>query len=242
MPGFFMVCAARSRHACLPRPYPTPDKLRPLLPGAVLRTACAIDDEGDTLDGDFCARMTAAHACIDFWKVLIRLAPIVAGRPSKMRCAPFERSARIFEKQTMIVLKEILPDRRVQLSCDGCTFIFQRLRPGALLVTINGFDAGQFGTGVLDEFRLELSRYSPLELFIDAQNALGVAVDVSQEWTRFFSTHRQQLKRVSVLVGSKMMQLTVAISQHLSQTGNLIQIYSDPEVFRENMARASGRT
>jgi hypothetical protein len=51
------------------------------------------------------------------------------------------------------------------------------------------------------------------------------------ERPRFFSTHRQDLSRVHVLVGSKVVYLTIAIAQHLSRTGNLIQIYSDPETF-----------
>ncbi len=37
------------------------------------------------------------------------------------------------------------------------------------------------------------------------------------KWTRFFSTSRAQLKRVSVLTGSKLINLTVAIAQHLSR-------------------------
>ena len=35
------------------------------------------------------------------------------------------------------------------------------------------------------------------------------------------------IKRVSFLVGSKVVGLTVAIAHHLSRTGNLVQIYSD---------------
>ena len=61
---------------------------------------------------------------------------------------------------------------------------------------------------------------------------------MSQDWTRFFATNRENLKRVSVLVGSKVVNLTVEIAQHLSRTGNLIQIYSDPEMFDARVAEA----
>ena len=71
-----------------------------------------------------------------------------------------------------------------------------------------------------------------------AAMALGAAVRVSEEWTRFFSVNREQLRRVSVLVGSKVVGLTVAIAQHLSRTGNLIQIYSDPATFGARVAAA----
>jgi hypothetical protein len=136
--------------------------------------------------------------------------------------------------------RQALPDGRLQMSAGKGEFVFERLRPGALLVTIAGQDLGQFGTATLDEIRLELLRHRPLELFVDAAAAQVVSVDVSRAWTQFFSLNREQLKRVSVLVGSKAIELTVAIAQHLSQTGNLIQIYTDAELFVARLQAARG--
>jgi hypothetical protein len=136
--------------------------------------------------------------------------------------------------------RQVLADGRWELSAGKATFVFERLRPGALLLTISGIDSGQFGTATLDEVRLEMLRHRPVELFVDAKSAVAVSVQVSKEWTHFFSLNREHLKRVSVLVGSKAIELTIAIAQHLSQTGNLIQIYSDPDLFftRVSAARA----
>jgi hypothetical protein len=67
------------------------------------------------------------------------------------------------------------------------------------------------------------------------------AVSVSQEWTRFFALNQKDFRRVSVLVGSKAVELTIAIAQHLSQTGKLIQIYSDPELYEARKAAAVAR-
>jgi hypothetical protein len=131
--------------------------------------------------------------------------------------------------------REILPGGAVRIAAGGCTFIYTRPRPGALRVDITGHDKGQFGTGTLDEIATALQRERPLELFVDARNAVGAAVSVSDEWTRFFATNRADLHRVHVLAGSKIVQLTVAIAQHLSRTGNLIQIYSDPEIFESGL-------
>jgi hypothetical protein len=137
-----------------------------------------------------------------------------------------------------MIEKTSLPDGRLQLAAGGCTFVYERLRQGALLVTIAGMDKGQFGTAALDEIRLELLRHRPIELFIDAGAATAVSVEVSKEWTHFFSLNREHLKRVSVLVGSKAIELTVAISQHLSRTGNLLQIYTDRELFDARVGAA----
>ncbi len=137
------------------------------------------------------------------------------------------------------VTRAVSETGELHLSADACTFAYRRLRPGALLVTITGHDVGQFGTSTLDEIRLELLRNRPLELFVDAREALGPAVSVSREWTQFFALNRDQLRRVNVLVGSKVVELTIAIAQHLSRTGHLMQIYSDPETFNGLVAAAS---
>lgn len=134
-----------------------------------------------------------------------------------------------------------MPDGRLRLSAGRAAFVYARLRPGALLITISGIDAGQFGTATLDEVRLEMLRHRPVELFVDAEAAVAVTVEVSKEWTHFFALNREHLKRVSVLVGTKAIELTVAIAQHLSQTGNLIQIYSDRELFEARLAAARQR-
>jgi hypothetical protein len=131
-------------------------------------------------------------------------------------------------------------DGSVCLSAGQCRFVYRRPKPGVIEVAISGIDDGQFGTSTLDELRLALMRENPLEIFIDARDALAPSVSVSEDWTKFFSEHRSQLKRVSVLVSSKVVELTIAIAQHLSRTGQLIQIYSDPESFDQQRRRASG--
>ena len=136
-----------------------------------------------------------------------------------------------------VVKRESLPDGSggLRLSAGDCSFVFERPRAGVLLVTITGHDKGQFGTETLDEIRAEIGRERSIKLFVDASGATGAATSVSDAWTRFFSLNREHLSRVYILVGSKMVHLTVAISQHFSQTGNLIQIYSDPEQFSKKL-------
>ena len=42
--------------------------------------------------------------------------------------------------------RETLPDGRIKLTAGECSFVYARLKPGVLLVTIAGYDTGQFGT------------------------------------------------------------------------------------------------
>jgi hypothetical protein len=138
------------------------------------------------------------------------------------------------------VTRELLPGGLVRLSSEQATFHFARRQPGRFLVTISGMDKGQFGSAALDEITAALDREGSLELFIDARNAVGAAVSVSDEWTRFFSTQRTRFRRVHVLTGSKAVTLTVNIAQHLSRTGDLIQVYSDPRVFDARLGPVGG--
>ncbi len=132
--------------------------------------------------------------------------------------------------------RALLPDGRLRLSSGVCSFVFRRFPSATLLVTISGNDRGELGTAPLDEIRLELLRSKPLELFVDARAVTSASAAVSREWTAFFAEHRNDLKRVVMLGGSRVVNLTLAIAQHLSRTGNLIQIHSDPQVFEARLA------
>lgn len=137
------------------------------------------------------------------------------------------------------VSKQVSQDGSTTIGAPGALFTFRRLRPGALLVTFTGSDLGQFSYAALDEVQAEMRRWGELELFFDAEHTELISVEVSRAWTHFFAVHRGSLRRVSVLTGSKLVNLTVAIAQHLSQTGNLIQIYTDRSLFDELVAAAA---
>jgi len=136
------------------------------------------------------------------------------------------------------VRREELQDA-VRLSTKKCTFTFQRLGPFVLKITIAGRDTGQFGASVFNEIRFHLSGPKALELFVDASQAAGPASPVSDAWTRFLAREAPQLKRVSLLAVSKFVHLTVSVAKLFSRTGDLIQIYSDPQLFQSALDRAA---
>jgi hypothetical protein len=137
--------------------------------------------------------------------------------------------------------RDVLPDGSVRIAAGETTFLFARPTAGVLVVTITGYDKGQLGTAPLDEVGSVLRVAAPIELFIDARNAVGATVRVSEDWTRFLSRHRAELVRVHVLAGSKAVELTVAIARHLSRTDKLIQLYSDPTIFEAQLGAVCKR-
>ena len=139
---------------------------------------------------------------------------------------------------TLSVTREQADDGSIVLRAGRAAFHYRRHARGVLEIRIEGTDKGQFGTATLDEIALALLRERPLEIFVDARAASMPAVPVSREWARFFALNRKDLRRVSVLVTSRTVELTVAIAQHLSQTGKLIQIYTDAELFEARKSAA----
>jgi hypothetical protein len=137
--------------------------------------------------------------------------------------------------------RAVLPNGSIRMTADESAFEFTRPKPGVLVVAVHGYDKGQFGTAPFDEIGSALRVAAPLELFVDARNAIGVTVRVSQDWTSFLSRHRSDFRHVHVLASSRMVELTVAIARHLSRTGNLIQIYSDAAIFEGQLAAAARR-
>jgi hypothetical protein len=134
--------------------------------------------------------------------------------------------------------REILTDGSVRIASGDSAFEFSRPRTDVLVVAITGYDKGQCGTAPLAEIDSVLRLVGTLQLFVDARSAVGATVRVSEDWTKFISRRKDELDRVHVLAGSKMVELTVAIARHLSRTGNLIQIYSDPAIFEVQLALA----
>ena len=134
--------------------------------------------------------------------------------------------------ETTSLRREIAADGTVTLVAGRGTYRYRRPRSGVLDIVIEGLDDGQFGTAALDEIAMALLRERPLEIFVDTSAASMPAAAVSRQWGQFFALNRKDLKRVSVLVSSKGVELTIEIAQHLSHTGRLIQLYTDPEVFQ----------
>ncbi|MGZ3461581.1 MAG: hypothetical protein ACXU86_24080 [Archangium sp.] len=135
--------------------------------------------------------------------------------------------------------REVLEDGSVRLSSERCSFIYRRLRPGVVFLRIIGHDKGEFGTAPMDELREDLSRYAPVELFIEMDESTGANLPVQEAWTEWFSHNRSALKSVSMLTRSKYMHFTAEVVKLFSRTGELIRIYLDPQPFQEALERAA---
>ncbi len=121
------------------------------------------------------------------------------------------------------VRRETLDDGSIRLATEAVQVTLRRLRPGAMLVTYAGYDDGSLADVVLDELGAEAGRYRALEIFIDAENIDGVTTSVRETWTRWMQAHRDHTK-ITLLVASKFMHVTVNVAKHLSGFGKMITL------------------
>lgn len=128
--------------------------------------------------------------------------------------------------------REPLADGGLHLRSRRCSYVFSRPAKDALLITVTGNDSGEFGTSIIDEVQRAFHPDRSLALFLDFQFAVGAAPSVSEEWIRFLALHYRHLASIDVLVVSRVLELTVAVVQHFSRTGNLIRIHSDARSFQ----------
>jgi hypothetical protein len=133
--------------------------------------------------------------------------------------------------------REILKDGSICLRSAGCSFVYRRLRPGAVLVTITGDDKGEFGLAPLHELDAEITRSAPLSLYVDTRAARGAATSVSEDWTAWFASNQKNLRAVSILATSKLVHLIVSIAKHLSRTGEMIRIFTEEAAFEAAVGR-----
>lgn len=137
--------------------------------------------------------------------------------------------------------RETLPDGSTLLRSARCRFTMTRVRPGALLVRIEGYDGGEFGDAPFDHMLAEMARFAPLDLFVDTSDALGATTPVREAWTEWFRVQRPRLACVHLLGGSKYMTSTLNISKELSRTGDLIRVHAARDSFDAALAQPRPR-
>lgn len=133
--------------------------------------------------------------------------------------------------------REQRPDGSLKLSVGDLSYTVTRLRPGAMLVSIQGFDRGETGNAIFELIDAELGQHGPLDLLVDTRASEGAVSGVSTAWTEWFQRQRPRLNEVHILVASRFVSLTVNVAKHFSRTGELIRIHSDAATFEAAAAR-----
>ncbi len=83
-----------------------------------------------------------------------------------------------------------------------------------------------------------LAKLPPIQFFIDARNVRGASIDVSGEWARWMDTHKTKFKTVTMLTGSRFIQITADFVRRFANLEGIMRICTEPEFFDAALAEA----
>ncbi|HEV8549644.1 MAG TPA: hypothetical protein VGQ57_11465 [Polyangiaceae bacterium] len=117
--------------------------------------------------------------------------------------------------------------------------LLRRPAAGVVVLVISGTDVGEHGTGPFEELASDVQG-PPFTLFIDARHSRGVTVDVSSEWCRWLTRHREALVGVHMLTGSPFVHVTATFVRNFAELTELMRIYTAPAEFERALEAALG--
>jgi hypothetical protein len=104
--------------------------------------------------------------------------------------------------------------------------------PGPVAVMrITGTDIGEFGDAPMLELQRFLAGAGPTHLFIDAREVRGASIDVSGEWAEWLRVHKVNLHTISMLTGSRFIEVTADFVRRFAELQGIMRIYSHPVDF-----------
>src|SRR6185503_945914 len=126
---------------------------------------------------------------------------------------------------------------------EGIHFSLAIERPAASVVVMrfSGWDAGEFGDMPMQELAKDLVSNDQIELFIDAREVKGASIEVSGEWSQWLGKHKGSLKHISMLTGSRFIQVTANFVRRYGELGELMRIYTESAAFDEALEESIAR-
>jgi hypothetical protein len=129
----------------------------------------------------------------------------------------------------------------MEIRFDGlhCEVAIRLFAGGVVVLRISGTDVGEFGEAPMRQLNERLAGGESIDLFIDARDVRGPSIEVSGEWARWLRAHKVQLREVSMLTGSRYVQVTAEFVRRFSDLEGVMKIYTDEKVFDEALHAAS---
>lgn len=133
-------------------------------------------------------------------------------------------------------------DRAEEIRFDGvhCNLTIQPLSPGVVVLRIAGTDIGEFGDAPMQALDARLAGGGAIELFVDARDVRGASIEVSAEWAQWLGAHRVQLRGVSMLTGSRFVQVTADFVRRFAALEGIMRVYTEAVAFDAALAEAVG--
>ena len=112
-----------------------------------------------------------------------------------------------------------------------CTLAIKRPAAAVVVVVLAGSDIGEFSDFPMQELAKDLQRFGPIELFIDARAVRGASIEVSSKWALWMIVHKARLTRVSMLTGSRYIDMTAQFVRRFAGLADRMRLYTDGGAF-----------
>lgn len=76
-----------------------------------------------------------------------------------------------------------------------------------------------------------LSDNEAVHLFIDARDVRGASINVSGEWAQWLRAQKANLRTISMLTGSRYVEITAHFVRRFSELEGVMRIYTEPVIF-----------
>lgn len=137
--------------------------------------------------------------------------------------------------------REALSGGVIRLTADRVCFLFERLKPGVMLTSCRGRDAGGLGKEPLAIIERERGLFnSPVLWFFDASRVQGAAIAVSDTWTAWLRAHAGTLEHLHVLTGSNAANLTINVARHFSDSHGRMTVYPNRADWMRSLDKVAG--
>jgi len=120
-----------------------------------------------------------------------------------------------------------------------CELGIHRLLHHVILLKISGTDIGEFATAPMKALDDLIQSSGRIHLFIDARDVLGASIEVSGGWAAWLSARKDMLATVTMLTGSRFIQVTAEFVRRFASLEGVIRICTEWSVFDQALAEAS---
>jgi hypothetical protein len=128
-----------------------------------------------------------------------------------------------------------------EIRYDGihCNLLIEQSSNGVILLRISGTDIGEFGNAPMTALNDLVTGSGPIELFVDARDVRGASIEVSGEWAGWLSAHKEVLTSVTMLTGSRFINVTAEFVRRFASLEGVMRVYTEPAVFDWALAEAT---
>jgi hypothetical protein len=120
----------------------------------------------------------------------------------------------------------------------NCSLVIRRPKPGVVVATFKGSDIGEFGDAPFRELAAGLVENKRIDFFVDGRETPATSLDVSGSWANWLREHKDQIRRLDILCGSRFLQFTAEFVRRFSGFEDRMRVYTDAAAFEAELAAA----